>query len=161
MPRCCPQFDEIWKKGPQTFPEDERREDRGGSQRFPETGEAKKKQKLFHARFPDLDSAVSSGGLDQILAPPASQTPNQPRTRSFFRSVTVTKVLRPDGVSSIRPSSVCLWRFRVEFKISLNCVLVSDRWREEDSPGQPGQRGDHRDSHARWLLAVLQALWGV
>lgn len=47
---------------------------------------------------PDLDSAVSSGGLDQILTPPAGQTPNQPRTRSFFQSVIVTKVVKPDGV---------------------------------------------------------------
>lgn len=50
--------------------------------------------------FSDLDSAVSSGGLDRILAPPAGQTPNQPKSRSFFQSVTVTKVVKPDGVSS-------------------------------------------------------------
>ncbi|XP_042371815.1 HCLS1-associated protein X-1-like [Plectropomus leopardus] len=66
-------FNDIWKKGPQRAPEEERREDR------------------------DLDSAVSSGGLDQILTPPAGQAPNQPRTRSFFQSVTVTKVVKPDG----------------------------------------------------------------
>lgn len=47
---------------------------------------------------PDLDSAVSSGGLDQILTPPAGQAPNQPRSRSFFQSVIVTKVVKPDGV---------------------------------------------------------------
>lgn len=46
----------------------------------------------------DLDSAVSSGGLDQILSPPGGQIPNQPSTRSFFQSVTVTKVVKPDGV---------------------------------------------------------------
>lgn len=46
-------------------------------------------------RLSDLDSAVSSGGLDQILAPP-----NQPQSSSFFRSVTVSKVVKPDGVSS-------------------------------------------------------------
>ncbi|XP_074543057.1 HCLS1-associated protein X-1 [Halichoeres trimaculatus] len=68
-----PRFGDIWKRGPQTAPEEERREDR------------------------DLDSAVSSGGLDQILTPPAGQAPNQPRTRSFFQSVTVTKVVKPDG----------------------------------------------------------------
>ncbi|XP_039875889.1 HCLS1-associated protein X-1 isoform X1 [Simochromis diagramma] len=45
----------------------------------------------------DLDSAVSSDGLDQLLTPPAGQAPNQPRTRSFFQSVTVTKVVKPDG----------------------------------------------------------------
>ncbi|XP_023815479.1 HCLS1-associated protein X-1 [Oryzias latipes] len=45
----------------------------------------------------DLDSAVSSGGLDQILAPPSGQKPDQPRSRSFFQSVVVSKVLRPDG----------------------------------------------------------------
>lgn len=66
-------FNDIWRKGPQKAPEDERKEDR------------------------DLDSAVSSGGLDQILTPPAGQTPNQPRTRSFFQSVTVSKVVKPDG----------------------------------------------------------------
>ncbi|XP_041812032.1 HCLS1-associated protein X-1 [Chelmon rostratus] len=66
-------FNDIWKNGPQKAPEEERKEDR------------------------DLDSAVSSGGLDQILTPPAGQAPNQPRTRSFFQSVTVTKVVRPDG----------------------------------------------------------------
>lgn len=42
---------------------------------------------------------MSSGGLDQLLTPPAGQAPNQPRTRSFFQSVTVTKVVKPDGVS--------------------------------------------------------------
>ncbi|KAM9340483.1 HCLS1-associated protein X-1 [Symphorus nematophorus] len=66
-------FHDIWRNGPQSAPEDERKEDR------------------------DLDSAVSSGGLDQILTPPAGQAPNQPRTRSFFQSVTVTKVVKPDG----------------------------------------------------------------
>ncbi|XP_070841351.1 HCLS1-associated protein X-1 [Chaetodon trifascialis] len=66
-------FNDIWKTRPQGAPEEERKEDR------------------------DLDSAVSSEGLDQILTPPAGQAPNQPRTRSFFQSVTVTKVVRPDG----------------------------------------------------------------
>ncbi|KAM9434960.1 HCLS1-associated protein X-1 [Clarias gariepinus] len=41
----------------------------------------------------DLDSQVFSGGLDQILTP----TPSQPSMRSFFKSVTVTKVVKPDG----------------------------------------------------------------
>ncbi|XP_062385076.1 HCLS1-associated protein X-1 [Sardina pilchardus] len=41
----------------------------------------------------DLDSQVSSGGLDQILTP----APAQPRTRSFFQSVTVKKIVKPDG----------------------------------------------------------------
>ncbi|XP_033831455.1 HCLS1-associated protein X-1 [Periophthalmus magnuspinnatus] len=45
----------------------------------------------------DLDSAVSAGCLDQILTPPAGQTPQQPRTHSFFQSVVVTKVVKPDG----------------------------------------------------------------
>lgn len=45
----------------------------------------------------DLDSAVSAKGLDQILTPPGGQTPQQPKTRSFFQSVTVTKVVKPDG----------------------------------------------------------------
>uniref|UniRef100_A0A3B3ZBZ9 Uncharacterized protein n=1 Tax=Periophthalmus magnuspinnatus TaxID=409849 RepID=A0A3B3ZBZ9_9GOBI len=44
-----------------------------------------------------LDSAVSAGCLDQILTPPAGQTPQQPRTHSFFQSVVVTKVVKPDG----------------------------------------------------------------
>ncbi|XP_029299111.1 HCLS1-associated protein X-1 [Cottoperca gobio] len=66
-------FNDIWKRGPQRSPEEERKEDR------------------------DLDSEVSSGGLDQILTPPAGQAPNQPRTRSFFQSVIVTKVVKPDG----------------------------------------------------------------
>lgn len=66
-------FNDIWRQGPQRAAEDERKEDR------------------------DLDSAVSSGGLDQILTPPAGQAPKQPRIRSFFQSVTVTKVVKPDG----------------------------------------------------------------
>ncbi|KAL6461171.1 hypothetical protein MHYP_G00311370 [Metynnis hypsauchen] len=41
----------------------------------------------------DLDSQVSSGGLEQILTP----APTQPKTKSFFQSVTVTKVVKPDG----------------------------------------------------------------
>lgn len=45
----------------------------------------------------DLDSAVSAEGLDQILAPPGGQAPPQPKIHSFFQSVTVTKVVKPDG----------------------------------------------------------------
>ncbi|KAJ8335135.1 hypothetical protein SKAU_G00407740 [Synaphobranchus kaupii] len=41
----------------------------------------------------DMDSRVSSEGLDQILTP----APAQPKFRSFFQSVTVTKVVKPDG----------------------------------------------------------------
>ncbi|KAM8841100.1 HCLS1-associated protein X-1 [Spinachia spinachia] len=66
-------FNDIRKRGPQTFSEDERKEDR------------------------DLDSAVSSRGLDQILTPPAGQLPNRPRAHSFFQSVVVTRVVKPDG----------------------------------------------------------------
>ncbi|XP_072227261.1 HCLS1-associated protein X-1 isoform X2 [Leuresthes tenuis] len=66
-------FNDVWRQGPQRTPHEELKEDR------------------------DLDSAVSSGGLDQILTPPAGHTPTQPRTRSFFQSVTVTKVVKPDG----------------------------------------------------------------
>ncbi|XP_013878908.1 HCLS1-associated protein X-1 [Austrofundulus limnaeus] len=65
-------FNDIWRQEQKT-PDEEPKEDR------------------------DLDSAVSSGGLDQILSPPAGQAPSQPRTRSFFQSVTVTKVVKPDG----------------------------------------------------------------
>lgn len=63
---------------------------------------------------------MSSGGLDQIMAPPGDRTPQQPRSRSFFQSVTVTKVLRPDGVSRHKWSpraqdargNICeLWHF--------------------------------------------------
>ncbi|XP_039978593.1 HCLS1-associated protein X-1 [Xiphias gladius] len=66
-------FSDIWRQGPQKVPEEEHKEDR------------------------DLDSAVSAGGLEQILTPPAGQAPGQPRVRSFFQSVTVTKVVKPDG----------------------------------------------------------------
>uniref|UniRef100_A0A8C5F724 HCLS1 associated protein X-1 n=1 Tax=Gadus morhua TaxID=8049 RepID=A0A8C5F724_GADMO len=45
----------------------------------------------------DLDSAVSSGGLDKILTPRPSETPSQPRSRSYFQSVIVSKVVKPDG----------------------------------------------------------------
>ncbi|XP_027010759.1 HCLS1-associated protein X-1 isoform X2 [Tachysurus fulvidraco] len=41
----------------------------------------------------DLDSQVSSGGLEHILTP----APSQPNTRSSFKSVTVMKVVKPDG----------------------------------------------------------------
>ncbi|XP_055731821.1 HCLS1-associated protein X-1 isoform X1 [Salvelinus fontinalis] len=44
----------------------------------------------------DLDSQVSLGGLDQILAPPAGSS-TQPKMHSYFQSVTVTKVVKPDG----------------------------------------------------------------
>lgn len=65
-------FNEVWRQAQQRSPDRERREDG------------------------DLDSAVSSGGLDQILTPP-SEPPSHPRIRSFFQSVTVTKVVKPDG----------------------------------------------------------------
>ncbi|XP_066531157.1 HCLS1-associated protein X-1 [Hoplias malabaricus] len=41
----------------------------------------------------DLDSQVSARGLDPILTP----APSEPHARSFFKSVTVTKVVKPDG----------------------------------------------------------------
>ncbi|KAM7384425.1 hypothetical protein PAMA_011668 [Pampus argenteus] len=66
-------FNDIWRQDSQKSPEEQCKEDR------------------------DLDSVVSSGGLDQIMSPPAGQTPSQPRIRSFFQSVTVTKVVKPDG----------------------------------------------------------------
>ncbi|XP_061673876.1 HCLS1-associated protein X-1 [Syngnathoides biaculeatus] len=67
-------FTDVWRHRLQKTPEDDRKEDR------------------------DLDSAVSSGGLDEILAPPPEQVPSQqPRNRSFFQSITVTKVTKPDG----------------------------------------------------------------
>lgn len=66
-------FHDIWSGKLQRVPEEERREDG------------------------DLDSAVSSGGLDQILTPPPAQSPYKPKIRSFFQSVTVTKVVKPDG----------------------------------------------------------------
>ncbi|XP_049607516.1 HCLS1-associated protein X-1 isoform X2 [Syngnathus scovelli] len=72
-------FNDVWRERLQKIPADERKEDK------------------------DLDSAVSSGGLDQILRPPADQLPSQqPRSRSFFQSVTVTKVLKPDGTMEER-----------------------------------------------------------
>ncbi|KAK3508483.1 hypothetical protein QTP70_030950 [Hemibagrus guttatus] len=61
-------FRDIWREGPRQN-ENEKKEDG------------------------DLDSQVSSGGLDQILTP----APSQPKTRSFFQSVTVTKVVKSDG----------------------------------------------------------------
>lgn len=66
-------FGDILRRDPSRLAEDERKQDR------------------------DLDSAVSAGGLDEILPPPGGQTPQQPKTRSFFQSVTVTKVVKPDG----------------------------------------------------------------
>ncbi|KAM4725209.1 HCLS1-associated protein X-1 isoform 2-T2 [Anableps anableps] len=66
-------FNDFWGQGPQRTPDQEPKEDR------------------------DLDSAVSSGGLDQILTPPVGQNPSEPRSRSFFQSVIVTKVVKPDG----------------------------------------------------------------
>lgn len=66
-------FHDIWSGAPQGAQDVEKKEDR------------------------DLDSQVSSGGLDLILTPPPTHTPSQPKTRSFFQSVTVTKVVKPDG----------------------------------------------------------------
>ncbi|MEQ2279930.1 hypothetical protein AMECASPLE_014351 [Ameca splendens] len=66
-------FNDFWGQGPQRTPDQEPKEDR------------------------DLDSAVSSGGLDQILTPSVGQGPSEPRSRSFFQSVIVTKVVKPDG----------------------------------------------------------------
>lgn len=66
-------FGDILRREPSLSVEGERREDR------------------------DLDSAVSSGGLDQILSPPGGLTPQQPKFRSVTRSVTVTKVIKSDG----------------------------------------------------------------
>lgn len=68
-----PKSGDIWRGRPQRGPEEERKEDR------------------------DLDGQVSSGGLDQILTPPPAHRPSQPKTHSFFQSVTVTKVVKPDG----------------------------------------------------------------
>ncbi|XP_065143470.1 HCLS1-associated protein X-1 isoform X2 [Paramisgurnus dabryanus] len=62
-------FHDLWKDGLSRPKEEERKEDG------------------------DLDTQVSSGGLDQILTP----APSQPKIRSFFKSVSVSKVVRPDG----------------------------------------------------------------
>ncbi|XP_023659499.1 HCLS1-associated protein X-1 [Paramormyrops kingsleyae] len=43
----------------------------------------------------DLDSQVSTKGLEEILSP--SPTPSQPTVRSFSQSVMITKVVTPDG----------------------------------------------------------------
>ncbi|KAG8431083.1 hypothetical protein GDO86_019459 [Hymenochirus boettgeri] len=48
----------------------------------------------------DLDSEVSSRGLDTILRP------SEPKSSSFFQSVSVIKVLRPDGTTEER-RTVC------------------------------------------------------
>lgn len=45
----------------------------------------------------DLDSQVSSAGLGTILRP------DEPQPRSYFKSVSVTKVTLPDGVSVLCP----------------------------------------------------------
>ncbi|XP_062266387.1 HCLS1-associated protein X-1 [Platichthys flesus] len=66
-------FYDIWRQGLEKPPAEEHREDR------------------------DLDSAVSAGGLDKILTPPAGQAPSQPRIQSFFQSVSISKVVKPDG----------------------------------------------------------------
>ncbi|XP_054909627.1 HCLS1-associated protein X-1 isoform X1 [Poeciliopsis prolifica] len=66
-------FNDFWGEAPQRTPGQEAKEDS------------------------DLDSAVSSGGLDQILTPPVGQEPSGPQSRSFFQSVVVTKVVKPDG----------------------------------------------------------------
>ncbi|XP_019905571.2 HCLS1-associated protein X-1 isoform X2 [Esox lucius] len=63
-------FSDIWKGGL-----------RGGQEQEPKADR-------------DMDSQVSSEGLDQILTPPST---TQPKTRSFFQSITVTKVVKPDG----------------------------------------------------------------
>lgn len=51
---------------------------------------------------PDLDSQVSSVGLETILRP------NEPKSHSYFRSVSVTKVTLPDGVS-VPADTAGLW----------------------------------------------------
>uniref|UniRef100_A0A3P9Q6Q8 HCLS1 associated protein X-1 n=1 Tax=Poecilia reticulata TaxID=8081 RepID=A0A3P9Q6Q8_POERE len=71
-------FNDFWGETPQKTPGPEAKEDR------------------------DLDSAVSSGGLDQILTPPVGQNPSEPQSRSFFQSVVVTKVVKPDGTMEER-----------------------------------------------------------
>ncbi len=80
--------------------------------------------------FLDLDSAVSSRGLDQILTPPTGQSPNQPRTRSFFQSVTVTKVVQPDGVRGI----VCF--FTVTADLLVKCLGLAEWAEQERNPGR-------------------------
>ncbi|KAJ8273542.1 hypothetical protein GJAV_G00102790 [Gymnothorax javanicus] len=67
-----PKFEDFWSGGVRRGGEDDSvREDR------------------------DLDSRVSSEGLDQILPP--APGPEQPKIRSYFQSVKVTKVVKPDG----------------------------------------------------------------
>ncbi|XP_060948980.1 HCLS1-associated protein X-1 [Limanda limanda] len=66
-------FYDIWKQGIEKQPAEGHREDR------------------------DLDSAVSAGGLDKILTPPAGQAQSRPRIQSFFQSVSISKVVKPDG----------------------------------------------------------------
>ncbi|XP_056178525.1 HCLS1-associated protein X-1 isoform X2 [Falco biarmicus] len=66
----------------------------------------------------DLDSHVSSAGLGTILKP------DEPKSRSYFQSVSVTKVTLPDGGS----------------------VLRAGGGGASDRAGQPGPPGDNSDS---------------
>ncbi|KAJ8267829.1 hypothetical protein COCON_G00130010 [Conger conger] len=75
-----PKFGDVW---------------RGGLLRGREEEEAVKEDR-------DLDSRVTSEGLDQILTPGSAQ----PRFRSYFQSVTVSKVVKSDGTVEER-RTVC------------------------------------------------------
>lgn len=87
---------------------------------------------------PDLDSAVSSKGLDQILTPPAGQTPNKPSTRSCFGSVTIIEVVKPDGVREtiylrfpIWSRVEALWNIAAGRRLFLFCFASSSQIVEE------------------------------
>ncbi|XP_034456108.1 HCLS1-associated protein X-1 [Hippoglossus hippoglossus] len=86
-------------RGPQPGPQTEPRHDgRPLSKFYDMWGQGLEKTPAGeHRGDRDLDSAVSAGGLDQILTPPAGQAPSQPRIHSFFQSVSISKVVKPDG----------------------------------------------------------------
>lgn len=81
----------------------------------------------------DLDSQVSSGGLDQILTP----APSQPKIRSTFKSVSVTKVLRPDGTVEER-RTVRDGEGNEKTTVTISGPGVRDGQQDQSGPLKPG-----------------------
>lgn len=102
-------FPDLWKDGPLKPKEGEKKEDG------------------------DLDSQVSSGGLDQILTP----APSQPKIRSTFKSVSVTKVVRPDGTVEER-RTVRDGEGNEETTVTISGPGVRDGPQDQSGPLMPG-----------------------
>ncbi|XP_025068425.1 HCLS1-associated protein X-1 [Alligator sinensis] len=94
----------------------------------------------------DLDSQVSSGGLETILRP------SEPKSHSCFQSVSITTVTRPDGTVEERRT--------VQDSLGHRETTVTQWHRDQAiTTMEPGQGRDKATSMDNWEPAWFTGIW--